>query len=53
MRKSETLTIRIEGDLKREVAAAAKADDRSVTSLVCHLLRQHLRVKPRTRTRKE
>jgi predicted HicB family RNase H-like nuclease len=44
---SPTLTIRIPKDLKRALAKAAKADDRSVTSYVVHAIKEQLqRVKP-------
>lgn len=39
MANSPTLTIRIPADLKRALARAAAAEDRSVTSFVVHALR--------------
>jgi hypothetical protein len=41
MGKDATLHMRIPADLKAELAAAAKLDDRSVASLVQKLIRDH------------
>ncbi len=42
MANTPTLTIRIPEDLRKQVAAAAKRDDRSLTSFVIHALREAL-----------
>lgn len=39
---SKTLTIRFPSDLKKKLAAAAKADDRSITSFIVHIVREAL-----------
>ncbi len=40
--ESDTLTIRIPADLKKRLAAAAKADDRSVTSYVVRAVKRSI-----------
>ena len=42
---SPTLTIRIPRDLKKALAKAAKADDRSVTSYVIRAVRQMMAIR--------
>ena len=42
MPESDTLTIRIPKDIKKQIKKAAKEDDRSVTSFVVHAVRLQL-----------